>query len=98
MTDVELDGQDHATIADCLHFLEDAITEGELPFDPTDMDEDRQEQWLADIAAAERAINPYAEEGGDDDDAEATAETLLGLLRGGGGLSVQLAGLNGEDI
>jgi hypothetical protein len=36
------------------------MSDGELPFDPTDMDEDSREEWLNDISAAERAINPYA--------------------------------------
>lgn len=55
-----LDGREYDTIVDCLHFLQDAMSDGELPFDPTDMDEDAREEWLNDIAAAERAINPYA--------------------------------------
>jgi hypothetical protein len=54
-----LHGREYDIIVDCLHFLEDAMNDGELPFDPTDMDDDAREEWLEDIAAAERAIDPY---------------------------------------
>jgi len=56
-----LDGGEYDTIVDCLHFLQDAMSDGELPFDPTDMDDDRREEWLNDIAEAEEAINPYTD-------------------------------------
>jgi hypothetical protein len=55
-----LDGGEYDTIVDCLHFLQDAMSDEELPFDPTNMDDDAREEWLDDIAAAEEAINPYA--------------------------------------
>lgn len=55
-----LDGAEYDTIVDCLHFLQDAMIEGELPFDPTDMDDEAREDWLDDISDAEQAINPYA--------------------------------------
>jgi len=55
-----LDGRECDTIVDCLHFLQDAMREGELPFDPTEMDDDAREEWLADIAAAERALDSDA--------------------------------------
>lgn len=56
-----LDGKNYDTIVDCLHFLQDAMGDGDLPFDPTDMDSDRREEWLEDIADAEAAINPYTD-------------------------------------
>jgi len=56
-----LDGKEYDTIVDCLHFLQDAMSDGELPFDPTDMDDDRRGEWLNDIAEAEEAINSYTE-------------------------------------
>lgn len=58
-----LDGKNYDTIVDCLHFLQDAMTDGELPFDPTEMDDGKREQWLEDIADVKEAINSYT--GGD---------------------------------
>ena len=63
--ETEFDGHEYDTIVDCLHFLEDAMSGGELPFDPTDMDEEARMKWLDDIADAEAAINPYTSEGND---------------------------------
>jgi hypothetical protein len=54
---------DRDTIVDCLYYVETSIQDGEPPFDPQQMDEDNRQEWLKDIAAAERAINPYVTEG-----------------------------------
>lgn len=62
--DIDLDPLAYDTIIDCLHFMQDAIEDEELPFDPTEMDEDAREQWLQDIIAAQWEINPKTGGGG----------------------------------